>query len=180
MLPSIFIHIPKDLFEPAATRSFEGAAHGFELRLGADEYTFEPPVTWSVEVTNTGGALLVTGSAAACCCCACARCLESAEYELEGQIEGYFLIPGEEAEADDLEADEFDALPADHRIDLAPLIQAALVLEVPRVPLCTDDCAGLCPVCGQNLNEGVCTCVQEESDAPVNPFAVLKDLTFDD
>ncbi len=179
MLAPIFLYIPKDLFEPAATRSFEGAAPGFDLHLGADDHIFDAPVAWKVDVTNTGGALLVAGTVQARCHCACARCLEPAEYDVEGQIEGYFLIPGEQADLDDLEADEFDTLPADHRIDLAPLIQAALVLEVPRVPLCAEDCAGLCPVCGQNLNEGACACAHDEQAAPAGPFAALKDLKLD-
>ena len=47
----------------------------------------------------------------------------------------------------------------DDTLDLAPLVRDALVLELPMAPLCRDDCAGLCPQCGANRNEGQCGCV---------------------
>ena len=47
----------------------------------------------------------------------------------------------------------------DDTIDLAPLVRDAVVLELPMAPLCRDDCAGLCPQCGANRNEGDCGCV---------------------
>jgi len=47
----------------------------------------------------------------------------------------------------------------DDDIDLGPLVRDALVLELPMAPLCRQDCAGLCPQCGANLNEGACGCV---------------------
>jgi uncharacterized protein len=47
----------------------------------------------------------------------------------------------------------------DDRVDLGPLVRDAIVLELPMAPLCRDDCAGLCPVCGANRNEGDCGCV---------------------
>ena len=47
----------------------------------------------------------------------------------------------------------------DDTIDLGPLVRDAIVLELPMAPLCRDDCAGLCPQCGANRNEGDCGCV---------------------
>ena len=44
-------------------------------------------------------------------------------------------------------------------LDLAPLARDAIVLELPLAPLCRDDCAGLCPSCGADRNEGACGCV---------------------
>ena len=52
----------------------------------------------------------------------------------------------------------------DDVVDLGPLVRDAIVLELPMAPLCTQDCAGLCPQCGANLNEGACGCV-----APSDP-----------
>lgn len=179
MLASIPLHIPKDLFEPAATRRFEGDAPTFDVRMGGDQVVFEGPSHWQVDVTNTGGALLVSGTVESSATCACARCLEDATYDVTGEIEGYYLIAGEDADIDGVEKDEFETLPDDETIDLAPLIQGALVLEVPQVPLCKDDCAGLCPQCGKNLNEGACDCEPISDDASSSPFAVLKDLKIE-
>jgi DUF177 domain-containing protein len=47
----------------------------------------------------------------------------------------------------------------DDELDLGPLVRDAVVLELPMAPLCRPDCAGLCPRCGANLNEGDCGCV---------------------
>ncbi len=176
------IAIPEALLETAATRHFEGTLDLAELAAGPDTYTFAAPVSWSVEATNTGDAILVQGTAAGDATTQCARCLEDVTYGLEGDIEGYFLIGGEEeAETpEDMEGDEFDFLPDNRKIDLVPLIVAALLLEVPLVPLCDDDCKGLCPQCGANLNEGPCGCSRDEADVEASPFAALKNFDFGD
>lgn len=174
------IALPEELFETAESRHFEGEAALAELAAGADAYRFAGPVAWSVDVTNTGGALLVMGTARAAATTACARCLEDVTYDLEGDIEGYFVIGGEEAEApEDMEGDEFDYLPENRVIDLVPLIEQALLLELPLVPLCDDDCKGICPRCGANLNEGACSCAEAAPDAD-GPFAALRNLKLED
>jgi uncharacterized protein len=43
-------------------------------------------------------------------------------------------------------------------LDLAELVGEQVELAVPMKPLCNEDCQGLCPRCGRNLNEGSCTC----------------------
>ena len=56
------------------------------------------------------------------------------------------------------DADE-DAYPlVDDELDLEPLVRDAVLLELPLAPLCREDCAGLCPQCGANRNEGACGC----------------------
>jgi uncharacterized protein len=44
-------------------------------------------------------------------------------------------------------------LPEDANIDLEPLVREYLLIELPISPICREDCKGLCPVCGVNLNE---------------------------
>ena len=53
------IAIPEALLETAATRHFEGTLDLAELAAGPDTYTFAAPVSWSVEATNTGDAILM-------------------------------------------------------------------------------------------------------------------------
>ncbi len=165
------IHIPDELFETAESRHFEGELSLAELAAGPDTYRFDGPVSWAVDVTNTGEALLVMGQASARALTGCARCLEDVPYDLEGDIEGYFIVGGEEGAApDDLEGDEFEYLPENRVIDMTPLIEQALLL---------DDCKGICPRCGANLNEGPCSCAEA---APVEdgPFAALRNLKLED
>ncbi|MEG0323674.1 MAG: DUF177 domain-containing protein [Raoultibacter sp.] len=178
------ILVPSELFAPAESSYFEGTYELPVLKAGPDLYDFSEPLAWQVSVTNTGGALLVTGTVEGTTKTSCARCANSFEFPVTGDIEGYYLL-SEDAEApEDMDDDEFEYLPKDHVIDLKPLIEAALLIEVPLVPLCDDDCKGLCLKCGADLNEGPCDCKTSDSDdfdedGAVNPFAVLKDFPFD-
>ena len=55
-------------------------------------------------------------------------------------------------------------LPDDGHIDLTPLIREYMLLSSPINPLCRPDCKGLCPYCGENLNETTCQHHAEEID----------------
>ncbi len=138
------IKIPAELFAPAESSRYEGLLDLGVLHAGSDEYRFADSVAWEVDVTNTGEAFLVSGRASGCAVVHCARCLDEVAFDLEADIEGYFLIDSGQEHVEGLDDDEFDVLPANHEIDLVPLIEAAFLVEVPFVPLCRDDCAGLC------------------------------------
>lgn len=188
-MPKASIKVPSELFALAGNSRFEGELELTTLSVGSDDFHFAEPIAWNVEVTNTGGALLVVGTASGNGVCACARCLENVEFHFEGEIEGYFLIDGSASEdyhdkSGERLDDEFDLLSDDHIIDLEPLIYAALMVEAPQQPLCRDDCAGLCPTCGANLNESDCSCSRDcdsvEINREPNAFSVLASYSFDD
>ena len=174
------IQVPSELFALAESSHFEGKAELPVLSVGPDDYTFDAPLDWSVDVTNTGSAFLVSGTVTGLGVCSCSRCLDDVAFQFDGEIEGYFLTEGSDTAADDDEIgeDEFEVLPDDHVIDLMPLICAALIVDAPDQPLCKDDCKGLCAQCGANLNEGDCGCAEPVD--PLNPFSVLAGLSFDE
>ena len=91
--------------------------------------------------------------------------------ELEVAVQEVF-----EAEPIDGETSKLDV----DRIDLEPLAREAVLLELPLAPLCRDDCAGLCPVCGADRAEAALTggCGHDE---PVvdRRWAALEDIHFD-
>ncbi len=58
-------------------------------------------------------------------------------------------------------------------IDLNPVLREYAVLEIPISPLCKPDCKGLCPICGNNLNESTCS---HEDDSGDPRLASLKSL----
>lgn len=187
-MQSLRITMPQEMFSPAAFRHFEGQADIPVVKAGPDLYDFAAPLAWQADITNTGDALLVTGEVRGKARTACARCLKEVSFPVVGEIEGYFLIDADGAAPDEMEEDEFDVLPDDRAIDFEPLIIAALLLEFPLIPLCDDDCKGLCPTCGADLNEGPCGCsdpanVKEagaEGSEPAreNPFSILKNYDF--
>ena len=187
-MAAIPIKVPSELFALAESSHFDGEYELGTLEVGPDDYLFADPVSWAVDLTNTGSALLVAGTVTGKASCACSRCLEDVEREFSGDIEGYFIIGGDADPRDgddeeELGEDEFDQLPADHIIDLLPLLEAALMVDAPVMPLCREDCAGLCPTCGANLNEGACGCGAdadlEEFERAANPFSALADFKFD-
>ena len=51
-----------------------------------------------------------------------------------------------------------------HLLDLTEAVRQYALLAIPMKPLCRGDCAGLCPVCGRNLNQGQCGCLPPEKD----------------
>ena len=93
----------------------------------------------------------------------CRRCLTDASAHVAGDEHIIFV------DAEDEEADNPDVYPLDPRadeIDLRQALREQWLLSVPAFVLCGDDCKGLCPTCGADLNAGVCTCPPQESRDP--------------
>ncbi len=87
----------------------------------------------------------------------CSRCLEpftlpvDAPFDLRYQPHSHNTGEGErEIEEDDLTTAFYE----NDEIDLGQLMQEQFYLALPMKPLCSDDCKGLCPICGTNLNRG--------------------------
>jgi len=177
------IFIPQELFAPAESLPFDGQLEIKQLNIGPDCYEFIEPVRWSGLISNVGDALLVTGRAQGRAHTYCSRCLEQTTYELSGDMEGYFILKHDGAAPNDFEGDEFDYLSDDNTINMEPIIMAALLIDAPAQPLCSDDCKGLCPVCGVNLNTEIDHAEHELEETLAfseNPFSVLKDYQFGD
>lgn len=117
---------------------------------------------------------------------ACSRCVGPVKLVVSEPIAVTFLphaqVAAEEDEepaGDEVEPASFDEDDLDvysyegDEVDLAPLLREQIILAVPFAPLCSEDCKGLCPVCGIDLNTGSCTCDR----TPIDPrWAALKNL----
>jgi len=95
----------------------------------------------------------------------CVRCLTQTDLPLDLSIDLALFPKGKEPEAapeGELTADDMGVGSyAEGIIDLSDVVHDEVLLELPMNPLCRESCAGLCPVCGQNLNEGKCSCQPE-------------------
>lgn len=92
---------------------------------------------------------------------ACRRCLTALSAPVREDV--HFIF----AETDDAEAEDPDVFtlpPGAHHVDLRPAIREQWLLSAPSFALCRDDCKGLCPQCGADLNAGECAC-QPEPDS---------------
>ena len=103
-----------------------------------------------VRLTRTTQGLLLQGEFRGTKGEDCVRCLSEFQQYLETSFDELYAFNSRS------ESDSGLTVPEDGNIDLAPLIREYLLIEVPISPICRPDCKGLCPVCGENLNETIC------------------------
>jgi uncharacterized protein len=108
-----------------------------------DTYSSDTPVTYELQARAVAGAILVTGSVKGSVNARCGRCLEDITLEISsGEIELYY------AKADI----------SDEELDITADLRDELLIELPMNPVCSEECQGLCPVCGTNRNQSSCSC----------------------
>lgn len=137
---------------------------------------------------RVSGGVLLEGRLSAPLVAPCKRCLADVRLALpvaftlnliaRTQMAPEGLGPIEDDEraksAGSFELDEADQEFFDGKtIDLDPILREQVLLALPMNVICSEDCQGLCPMCGQNLNEGKCGCEPKTVDPR---FAVLKDV----
>ncbi|HYV86710.1 MAG TPA: DUF177 domain-containing protein [Patescibacteria group bacterium] len=135
-------------------------------------------VRLSGDLHKEGGRVAFAGEIATVATLPCSRCLEPYGLPLDMRFD---LLYTAEPERDErggesrVEEDSFTEVHFDGaRIDLDSLLAEQIYLALPLKPLCRDDCRGLCPRCGANLNAGDCGCPAEQMPDP--RLAALKKL----
>jgi len=137
---------------PVETRGELGQAdpllEGLDVALGGPvvvtgrlQATGEARFYWHGTVRTT-----VTGE--------CRRCLTPVSADVSADANALFT---QDADAQE-DPDAFPLAPDATEIDLAPAVRQEVLLVVPRFLQCREDCRGLCPRCGQDLNAGPCGC----------------------
>jgi uncharacterized protein len=139
-----------------------------EVRLGDDVFRAMVPVSFALTLSNVGEAIIAQGEVRGRFETSCVRCLCDFEADIVADIDGFFVQPEDEA---GLPEEQERQVIVDDRLDLEPVIIESLVVEFPFAPLCSQDCAGICPTCGEDLNKGVCGCAPE---TPASPFEGLR------
>jgi uncharacterized protein len=134
------------------------------------------PVEIAFEVIKDGERVRLVGDVVSTLELTCSRCLEPygcpvhADFDLQYVPQVFNQGEGElEVGAADLATSFYE----DDIIGLDHLVREQFYLALPMKPLCRDDCQGLCPQCGSNLNVGRCVCVAEWEDPRL---AVLKTI----
>lgn len=139
------------------------------------EYHLEGPVRVSVSYYRAGMELFFAGDLKTSTRAVCARCAEEFDVSADRPFR-YVLSPksigydGDDPRAEDLEFSMYDG----DEVDLSPLIREQVLLALPTRPLCRDDCRGLCPHCGVNLNRATCDCRVETLDPRLEALRSLK------
>lgn len=136
------------------------------LELPGERINFVGPVKAGLDVANTGETLAVTGEVSGKLTLTCGRCLEPFEFVFE--------VPMEETYAPASQGEQGEAVPFTGDIlDVTAEVLKNIHLALPMKAVCREECQGLCPRCGRNLNESRCNCESEGIDPRLS---VLKDL----
>ncbi|GAK61438.1 hypothetical protein U27_01338 [Candidatus Vecturithrix granuli] len=135
------------------------------------------PIHLDAQVRKVREEVVIEGQVLAWIQMSCARCLKPHQVHLDDSFEVKYLpYPKELDSVEEIELNETDMsiiYYTGEDINLTELVREQVLLLLPVKPLCKTDCAGLCPSCGKDLNEGPCFCAKKPVD---HRFAVLKDL----
>jgi uncharacterized protein len=106
--------------------------------------------TGKVHLSRTPQGILTQGDFRGSIPSECVRCLKSFTQNLRAEFNELYAFNQRSATETGL------ILPEDANIDLEPVLREYMLIELPIRPLCSEDCKGLCAICGQNLNEELC------------------------
>ena len=142
----------------------------YELSLASVEVSGLNPISAPAKVVgcveNNAGIVTLTAKVQFVYEAPCDRCAVDVKREFTFPVEHTLVVALESGDNDD-----FLEVP-NMRLNLDELVEEDVNLALPTKYLCNDDCKGLCPQCGKNLNETQCDC-----KAPIDPrFAALLQL----
>jgi uncharacterized protein len=106
----------------------------------------------------------------------CSRCLAEYRSPIDSAFTIFYLEAtgtDQDEEVELAEEDMISATYAGDEIDFTAEIAEQIIMAIPLKPLCRDDCRGLCPTCGTDLNITGCTCGRQEINVK---FSALKDF----
>jgi uncharacterized protein len=132
--------------------------------LGAenDVYRIVSPVSLSFDIHKDKDKFHLVGRVKTTLEMPCSRCLQPHTANSG--------VGEHEIEADDLDTAFYE----NDEIDLGQLMQEQFYLALPMKPLCREDCKGLCPNCGTNLNKATCDCHTQWEDPRLEALRALK------
>jgi uncharacterized protein len=140
------------------------------------DFDFETPLLSEAEIRKTDRSVFIRGKVETNLRLQCVRCLKEFSYPLSSAFEltlyplkGTSFAEETELNAGEMESSFFEG----GEIHLSEIACEQVFLEVPYQRFCREDCKGLCPVCGKDLNLSSCDCVKEEF---ASGFSALKKL----
>mgnify|MGYP001270422326 CR=1 FL=1 len=147
--------------------------------VNAGSLMLPEPVHYRFDITRLSGMVEIDGELECDIEVPCGRCLESYRLPISSRFSLTLSesIPecfDEEGNEIELSTEEMGlALIEGEEIDLLEPLQEQVLMALPIQPLCREECKGLCPYCGNNLNESECDCTAPKFDTR---FASLKDF----
>ncbi len=151
-----------------------------KLTQAATTDLFASDALINYRLSRVKGRLLLDGDLSADLSLQCGRCLTG----IGGRLNETFsvalnIVDSDEILEEELELDDDQIntiVQVEGKIELLPILTEQLFMSLPIHNLCREDCSGLCPSCGIDLNKNKCTC---EPKVFNNRFGKLKDLKLD-
>jgi len=137
-----------------------------ELREFDTSVEFKPSFKFTGRIVNLGGLLKLSGELHFEFSANCLRCLERVETAVDIEVEENFVrvLKSEESDAYTFEG---------YAVDIDKPLMDNIILAMPMTIICSEDCKGLCSLCGTNLNLKTCNC---DKSKIVDPrMGILKD-----
>jgi uncharacterized protein len=153
------------LRRPGSLKDLEVRFTVADLGLVDERVHGEDRVTIDLHLESLTDGVVVRGSVTVPWHGTCRRCAMAAEGQLRSEIHELYQQVVTDPDAFELVGDQ---------LDLAPMVREVIVLDAPMSPLCRDDCRGLCPECGVDLNLETCTCSGVVADSPWSALDQLK------
>ncbi len=142
-------------------------ANSEKIERQDEDFSLKELTTFNVAAVFTENVLTLTGNFKSKVELPCSRCLDSFTLCLEGDIQEKFKEDSLIEEEDEGIFSE-EKLPEEvlngEAFNLDDILRENLILALPLKPLCFQECRGLCPVCGENLNVNTCDCEREVID----------------
>ena len=148
-----------------------------EVQMADDAYEVAAPVHLGFDIHKDQDKFRLVGTVRTELELACSRCLEPFRLPVDATFDQRYLPQPEPSADDETEVAEEDletSFYRDEQIDLKELLREQFYLALPMKPLCRDECRGLCPQCGTNLNAGQCDCAPAWEDPRLAPLKQLK------
>ena len=151
-----------------------GERIGFQFEMDLSDVDFgglypaQRPVVVTGQVRNTAGMLTLTFTAASVLASVCDRCLKA--FDDPRSVTCEYLLAERLENEDSEDVIELE----DGHVDVGDLARTAFIFEMDRKTLCSEDCKGICPGCGVDLNQGTCVC-KKQTDPRLAVLARLLD-----
>ncbi len=134
------------------------------LDLCAEGASFEKPVKVDLSVSKSGTQLICRGKVETSAKLECSRCLSVYSQPLVSGMDFVIDFGQNQYEVKSEEDNYFVVDPSSGFFQIDNMVREAILLALPLKPLCSEDCRGMCPICGTDLNKSECSCVKRETD----------------
>ena len=164
-------------------RSVKGSRESYhaeneQIDLMDIDWQLAEPLTVDAEIDHEGKFLALRGEARTVVKGLCCRCLEPVTVPVNCSFAEQLLYAKDVSLFSHLavgEVEEKYFIYDNDTLDITDIVRESILAELPQKVLCKDDCRGLCPKCGKNLNQGKCDCDLHEVDPRLAILAKLKE-----